>query len=59
MKKLDVLQMEGLQGATNQRNCMIMGGLIAGTAIAGFFSGGAAWLASAGIAAAAAQADCF
>ncbi len=54
MKKLDLVQMEGLQGATNQRNCMIMGGLIAGTAIAGFFSGGTAWLASAGIAAAAA-----
>lgn len=58
MKKLDLVQMENFPGATNQRNCMIIGGLIGGIAIAGFFSRGAAWLTFAGIAAAA-QADCF
>jgi hypothetical protein len=30
MKKLDLVQMENSQGATNQRNCMIIGGLIGG-----------------------------
>lgn len=59
MKKLEITQMESLQGGTNGRNCMIMGGLILATGIGGIFTGGAAWLASAGIAAAAAQADCF
>lgn len=60
MKKLEISQMENLQGSTNPRNCMLLGGLIAGSAIAGFFTAGSAWAITAvGVAAAAMQGDCF
>ena len=58
MKKLEISQMENLQGGVDQRNCTVLGGVIAGTAVAGLFVPGALLGTLAAIGAAAA-ADCF
>ena len=59
MKKLELNQMENLEGAISQRNCMILGGFIFGGVIAGFFSFGGGWAVASGAAIAAASSDCF
>lgn len=59
MKKLELNQMEGLEGASNQRNCMVLGGFIVGGAVAGFFSLGWGWGVASAAALTAANSDCF
>ena len=59
MKKLDLVQMENSQASANQRNCMLLGALIVGSAVGGLFSWGAGWVVSAGAFTAAATSDCF
>ena len=58
MKTLDLFQMENLQGGVNGRNCMIIGAVIGGSAIVGFFCP-AAWAVTAGAVIAGAGVDCF
>jgi hypothetical protein len=59
MKKLDLKQMENLEGGVDQRNCMILGGVIVASAVGGFFSAGAAWFATVAAIGAAGASDCF
>ena len=59
MKKLELNQMENLEGGVSQRNCGILGLAIIGGAVAGLFSGGAGWYFAGGAVIAAASADCF
>ena len=59
MKKLELEKMESIQGGLSQRNCSVLGVIIVGSAIAGVFSGGAAWWATATAVGAAASGDCF
>jgi hypothetical protein len=53
MKKLDLHQMENLEGGVSQRNCGILGLTIVASAIFG------GWVVTIGAVAAAATADCF
>jgi hypothetical protein len=55
MKKLDLVQMELINGSTNGRNCMLL--TMAGTCA--MFIPGGGWMVGAGLLGAAAQADCF
>lgn len=59
MKKLEVNQMENLEGGINQRNCMVLGGFIVVGAIAGLATIGWGWGVSAAAALTAASGDCF
>jgi hypothetical protein len=59
MKKLELNQMESLEGGANQRNCGILGLTIIGGIVAGVVSGGAGWYFAAGAVIAAASEDCF
>jgi hypothetical protein len=53
MKKLDLHQMENLEGGVSQRNCGILGLTIVASAMFG------GWVVTIGAVAAAATADCF
>jgi hypothetical protein len=59
MKKLEFNQMENLEGGIDQRNCMILGGVIVASAVGGFFSVGAAWFATVAAIGAAGASGCF
>lgn len=60
MKKLNVSQMENLQGGANSRNCLVLGVLTGLAGIAGMaFWSGTALLAGGGFAATGASSNCF
>ena len=55
MKKLELNQMENLEGGINGRNCFLLGAAGALT----LFAGPSGWMVSAGLWATAASGDCF
>ena len=59
MKKLELGQMESLEGGINQRNCMVLGAFIVAGGIAGFCTLGWGWDVAAAAAMTAASGDCF
>ncbi len=59
MKKLELNQMENLEGGVNQRNCGLLGLAIVGGAVAGVFSFGGGWVFAGAAFLTALGSDCF
>lgn len=59
MKKLELKQMENLEGGVDQRNCAMLGVTIIGGAVGGFASFGGGWIFAGGAFLTAMGAGCF
>ncbi len=59
MKRLELNQMESLEGGVDQRNCGLLGVAIVGGAVAGLFTLGGGWLFAGAAALTAAGSGCF
>ena len=59
MKKLELNQMENLEGGLDQRNCGLLGVAIVGGAIAGLLTFGGGWIFAGAAALTAGGSGCF